>query len=321
MLIALAARRRGRSHQAAPIINFWSFRMGLRDFIKQMLGSGDSGLGVPELARRLGLDEESLRSVEVSYAQFAIPKRSGGTRIIQSPNRELKRVQRRILHRLLKCIRSHPAVRGFERHQSIVTNALPHQNKAIVLRMDVKDFFRSTQSHRVRDMFLRLGWNRQAAKLLTEICTYEGGLPQGAPASPRLSNLVNLQLDIRLAAAAKKLSADYTRYADDLTFSFKEDDPPAPRKMIRVTKLVLEDFGYQLHTRKKLHIRRQHQQQLVTGLVVNETVRLPRRTRRWLRAVEHHAATGRPYSLTPAQLEGWRSFHAMVSRQAGVPGS
>src|SRR2546425_12882375 len=121
--------------------------MGLRDLLKGMLGSGDSGLGVQELARRLDLTEEVVRSVEVSYTQFAIPKRSGGTRIIQSPNRELKRVQRRILHRLLKRIRAHPAVRGFERRQSIVTNALPHHNKAIVLRMDVRDFFRSTKSH------------------------------------------------------------------------------------------------------------------------------------------------------------------------------
>jgi RNA-directed DNA polymerase len=293
--------------------------MGLRDLIKGMLGSADSGLGVPELARRLGLEEESLRSVVVSYTQFAIPKRTGGTRIIQSPNHELKRLQRRILHRLLKCIRAHPAARGFERKQSIVTNALPHQSKAIVLRMDVKDFFRSTQSHRVRDMFLRLGWNRQAAKLLTEICTYEGGLPQGAPTSPRLSNLVNLRLDIRLATAARKLAAEYTRYADDLTFSFDEDDPLDPRQMIRVTKLVLEDFGYQLHTRKKLHIRRQYQQQLVTGLVVNERVRLTRATRRWLRAVEHHSATGRSCTLAPVQLEGWQSFRAMVSKQAAAP--
>lgn len=283
-----------------------------------MFGSRDAGLGVTELARRLGLSEESLRSVEVSYLQFTIPKRSGGKRVIQSPNRELKSIQRRILHRLLKRIRAHPAVRGFERRQSIVTNALPHQHKSIVVRMDIKDFFRSTKSQRVRDMFLRLGWNKEVATLLTRLCISDGGLPQGAPTSPRMSNLVNLRLDTRLTAAAKKLGADYTRYADDLTFSFDDDDPFAPRQMIRVTKYVLEDFGYRLHTRKKLHIRRQHQQQLVTGLVVNLRVRLPRRTRRWLRAVEHHAASGRTCTLTPTQLEGWRSFQEMVLRQAQV---
>ena len=181
---------------------------------------------------------------------------------------------------------------------------------------DVKDFFRSTQSHRVRDMFLRFGWNREAATLLTEICTYRGGLPQGAPTSPRLSNLVNVRLDTRLTAAAKKVAADYTRYADDLTFSFVEDKPLDARQMIRITKLVLEDFGYQLHTRKKLHIRRRHQQQLVTGLVVNESIRLPLRTRRWLRSVEHHEATNRACTLTSVQLQGWRSFQTMVSKQS-----
>jgi retron-type reverse transcriptase len=294
--------------------------MGFRDFFKGLLGSEseDNRLGVPELARRLGTDEAALRSIEVSYSQFAIPKRSGGTRIIHSPNRELKRLQRRILHRLLKSIRAHAAVRGFEPRQSIVTNALPHRNKAIVLRMDVKDFFRSTQSRRVRDMFIRLGWSKEAAALITKLCTHEGSLPQGAPTSPRLSNLVNLRMDMKLATAAKNLSADYTRYADDLTFSFKEDDPFAARKMIRVTKLILEDLGYELHIRRKLKIRRQHQQQLVTGLVVNQTVRLPRQTRRWLRAVEHHSSVGMPCTLSPDQLEGWRSFRAMVSRQSGA---
>lgn len=288
--------------------------MGLRDFINQIFGS--SGLGVSELARRLALTEDALRSVKISYERFPIPKRGGGTRIIQSPNRQLKTIQRRILHRLLKRIPSHPAVRGFQPRQSIVTNALPHQGKGVLLKMDIKNFFSSTQSQRVREMFLRLGWNREVATLLTTLCTYEGGLPQGAPTSPRLSTVVNLRLDKKLASAAQRLGADYTRYADDLTFSFDQDDPLAYRKMIRATKLALEDVGYRLHTRKKLHIRRRHQQQLVTGLVVNAGVRLPRKTRRWLRSVEHHTRSGRPITLSNAQLDGWHSFREMISRQA-----
>ena len=74
--------------------------------------------------------------------------------------------------------------------------------------------------------------------------------------------------------------------------------------------------GYRMHLRKKLSIRRQHQQQLVTGLVVNDRVHLPRRIRRWLRAVEHHVRTGRPASITPERLAGWRALQMMIAEQA-----
>ena len=73
--------------------------------------------------------------------------------------------------------------------------------------------------------------------------------------------------------------------------------------------------GYTLHRHKKLHIRRQHERQVVTGLVVNEKVNLPRHTRHWLRAVEHHARTGKPVTLTPAQREGWKSLRTMIQKQ------
>ncbi len=77
----------------------------------------------------------------------------------------------------------------------------------------------------------------------------------------------------------------------------------------------MEDEGYRLHMKKKLHIRRRHQQQRVTGLVLNDRVNLPRQTRRWLLSVEHHVATGRQLSLTQAQLEGWRAYRSMIALQ------
>jgi hypothetical protein len=165
--------------------------------------------------------------------------------------------------------------------------------------------------------------------LLLRFCTHEDGLPQGAPTSPRLSNLVNYRLDARLTGLAARqrnrnprtgqrleyheIGATYSRYADDLTFSFPSDDPKAIHYIIRMTKSIVKAEGYLLHLRKKLQIRRRHACQLVTGLVVNERVNLPRKVRRWLRAVEHHQAGGRPTTLTPAQLAGWQAFRSMVS--------
>ena len=275
-------------------------------------------LKVRELARRLGVSEQELRAVEPFYRVAHIRKRSGGDRRLQVPDSDTKAFQRRILRRVLARLRAHDAACGFERRRSIVDNALPHAGQAVVVRMDVVDFFPSTGADRVKSYFCRIGWNEEAAELLTRLTTHEGGLPQGAPTSPRLSNLVNYLLDARLSRLARRREAVYTRYADDVTFSFQEDRPKRVRGIIHTASRILKQHGYCIHRRKKLHVRRRHQRQEVTGLVVNDGVRLPRRTRRWLRAVKHHQKTGRPTTLRPAQLEGWIAFQQMVETQAGV---
>lgn len=291
--------------------------MGFWDAIRGLFGdaggaSAGGGLGVDELARRLGLDEAALRALVPRYRQFHIRKRSGGQRLIDEPEADLKRVQRLILRRLLGRLRPHPAAHGFERGRSIVTAALPHVRRAVVLRLDVQDFFLSTSRARVVSYFRRIGWGAEAAGLLAGLCTQRGGLPQGAPTSPRLSNLLNFRLDARLAALARAHGAAYTRYADDMTFSFDADEHETLVAVIRTTKKALREEGYRLHTDRKLRVLRPHMRQTVAGLVVNERVRLPRATRHWLRAVEHRASNGRATTLTPAQLQGWRALRHMV---------
>jgi len=310
--------------------------MGLFEFLANLFG-GDSGYGVDELARRLDMEEADLRNVDVSYQEFSIPKKSGGSRTLHAPSDALKQLQRRILRRLLGKLKSHACATGFERGHSIVTNARTHVGREVVLRMDIRDFFPSTGRKRVENYFRKIGWNREASKLLTELTTWKGGLPQGAPTSPRLSNLVNYRMDARLEGLARSLNAAYSRYADDLTFSFAGDamsgasvrsprtggivvaEKPvsASRIAIGSVKAILADCGYKMHKRRKLNIRRRHQQQRVTGLVVNQAVNLPRKTRRWLRAVEHRLATTGQSSLTEQQLAGWRALQRMVERQGG----
>lgn len=276
---------------------------------------------VDELARRLGLEAGELRSARPSYTRFTIPKRGGGVRQIVAPDPATKALQRRILHRLLARLPVHPACHGFERGRSIVSNAAPHAGQGVVIRLDIRDFFRSTSARRVRRFFRVLGWNREAAAVLSRLTTLDGGLPQGAPTSPRLANLVNIQLDARLDGLASTFQATYTRYADDLTFSFGDGGHDLERPVIQATRRFLRQTGYELHLGRKLRVRRRHQRQLVTGLVVNERVALPRARRRWLRAVEHHIRTGRPATLTQAQLVGWHAFELMVERSGGsTPG-
>lgn len=273
-------------------------------------------LDADELARRLGMSLPELQAVPIAYRKYAVPKRSGGQRTIAAPEAALKKVQRLILRRLLGKLRCHDAVTGFERGRSVVTHALPHRGRAVVIRMDIRDFFGTTPDRAVREFFSDLGWNSVSVSLLAKLCTFEGSLPQGAPTSPRLSNLVNFLMDLRLDALADTVGAVYTRYADDLTFSLASDNRDAIRGLLGSTKLIVRDFGYTLHQKRKLQIRRRHECQMVTGLVVNHRVNLPRKTRRWLRAVEHHLETGKPATLTAAQLAGWHALRGMVEKQA-----
>ncbi len=299
--------------------------MGLLDLFRELFGgqidqpgrSTPGRLDLHELARRLGRPLEDLQAFKRGYRPFRIPKRTGGAREILAPDPETRDLQRCILRRLLGRLKSHPAAMGFERGRSIVDNARPHVGKAVVLRMDLKNFFPATRDKRVLDFFRRIGWDRKAAKLLVRLCTYKGGLAVGAPTSPKLSNVVNHGMDARLAALAAKFGAAYTRYADDMTFSFATDDRATICAIIKSTKIIVRDLGYTLHQNRKLQIKRRHERQLVTGIVVNERLALPRRTRRWLRAVEHSVASGRPATLSPAQLAGWRSLRHMISGSGG----
>lgn len=272
---------------------------------------------VADLAVRLKTTVGALTSAPISYQKFQIPKRSKGLRNILAPVEHLKSIQRQILRRVLGGLEPHPCATGFCRGHSIVSNARPHVGKAAIVRMDLKDFFPSTPALRVNYYFRFIGWNAEAADLLTKLCTCNNALPQGAPTSPKLSNLLNHRLDSRLAGLAFALGASYTRYADDITYSLHTDSASSIRKLVHLTAVIAREEGYLVHQREKLYVRRKKDRQVVTGLVVNERINLPRHTRRWLRAVEHHALTGKKTSITPEQLAGWRSLQSMIQWQSG----
>lgn len=269
------------------------------------------GRGAGRLARVLDMPLHELALFEPVYREVFIPKRRGGKRRLLIPDDRTKNVQRRILKRLLGRLNAHRAACGFENGYSIVDAASPHVGQAVLVKIDIRDFFPSTAAARVEAYFRRIGWNGEAAALLTRLTTTQGGLPQGAPTSPRLSNLVNYYLDVQLENLASRRHGEYTRYADDIAFSFPEDYPRHVRGIIQQARRILKAKGYEVHGRK-LRILRRHQRQVVTGLVVNDGVRLPRQTRRWLRAVEHRYRTGRQPTLLPQQLQGWRALAAMV---------
>jgi retron-type reverse transcriptase len=270
------------------------------------------GRSVKRIARTLDLSVHELVVFQPVYREVFVPKRRGGKRRLLIPDDPTKSLQRRILRRLLSGLNAHWAACGFERYRSIVRAAEPHVSKAVVIKIDIRHFFPSTAADRIEAYFRRIGWDSEAAALLTRLTTTEGGLPQGAPTSPRLSNLVNYYLDVQLENLAGRRYGEYTRYADDITISYPKDYPRHVRGTIQQARRILKSKGYEIHGRK-LRILRQHQRQTVTGLVVNDVVNLPRKTRRWLRAVEHRYRTRRREpTLTPSQLQGWRALAAMV---------
>lgn len=325
-------------------------------FLRKILDAfrPDHGRATTELAPWLGLPEGELRmwlkgspNAAYSYLRFTIPKRRGGERTIDAPSDDLKSLQRRVLRKLLNPLPVHPAATGFVRRRSIVDNARPHARRGTVMNLDLADFFHSIPAARVETVWRSLGWNRESARILTNICTHEERLPQGAPTSPAISNLVCRKLDARLSALAKnmhqsepnyqgliikagKAEASYTRYADDITFSFERFGwnkrrsrktgnaiparPPASisRSIQRTIEAIIEGEGFRIQRKKRVRIQRAHQRQTATGLVVNAQVNLPREVRRRIRAMQHRLRLGQLAPREQRELAGWESMQRMV---------
>lgn len=272
-----------------------------------------------------GLPDEILSGLPVTYRASRIRKRDGRKRLISSPNPRLKQVQRTLLRTVLNRLPVHPSAKGFRRQQSTVDHASLHSGKPFVVLMDIEQFFPTTQRWRVAQSLRRFGWTEDRVKQIVRLVCHpsDEGLPQGAPTSPVISNIVNWELDVRLAGFARKQRLVYSRYADDIAFSPTETGRhPNPYYIVRVVKAILADYGYLLRA-DKIRVLRSNRQQSITGLVVNSSCNLSRTVRRRLRAAEHRLKKGEPLSvvtepgdakeMTQTQLHGWRSYLSMIS--------
>jgi retron-type reverse transcriptase len=313
-------------------------------------------LGLPvlsapaELAAALGLSVSKLRwlayhtevATRVHYVSFDVPKKSGGTRTLSAPHRTLAAAQQWVLIHILSALPVADAAHGFLPGRSIVTNARPHAGRAVVVNLDLEDFFPSITFPRVRSVFQRVGYSPAVATILALLCTecprkpveYAGqtyhvavgsrGLPQGACTSPGLSNQVARHLDSRLHGLAQKLGLTYTRYADDMTFSGGDEAHSRVGYLMARVRHVAEDEGFTVNVKKSRVLRRSAAQR-VTGLVVNDRPGVPRATVRRLRAILHRARhegldaqnrAGRPDFR--AWLEGMIAYVGMVRPEVGA---
>lgn len=219
------------------------------------------------------------------YRAFNIPKKSGGSRLIESPSRELKVIQWSLLEKLDKSYVPPEVVHGFVKGRSIKTNAQPHVDRDFVLNMDIRHFFHSIQSTRVENFLKeRLSFTDFAAKNIAKLVSLRGVLPMGAPTSPLLSNMVFQRADRRLSGLAVKSGVSYTRYADDLSFS--SDSKNAILEILNVAPRILKDENFEVLI-SKTRILHTGQSQRVTGVVVNEKLNAPRSFRKTTRAMRH----------------------------------
>ena len=257
--------------------------------------------GLTNLATRLGIPVETLLAAltdpRLCYRPFTIRKRDGGKRQIVAPSGALKLLQRRLLHQYLALQHVHDAATAFRSGSSIATHARRHVGQAIVLTVDLADFFPATAARRVRRWFGEQGWQGAALDVLMRLCVYRGGLPQGAPTSPALSNLVNYQLDEDLSELATLNGARYSRYCDDLAFSWLSDAEPQGFRVQVEGKLSRR--GYEIQLRKGWRLKRIDERPEITGLVIDgRRLRLSERILQRIRRLQSHW-----WSATPRQRE------------------
>jgi retron-type reverse transcriptase len=244
----------------------------------------------PEIAAYLGISPKLLGHMVVEpqkyYRAFRIKKKNGKYREITAPRVFLKTIQRYILDCILAPLDVHPAAIGFRRRLSPRDGAERHVGRKFLWNIDLKDFFPSITKRGVLELFERVGFPAKGAYFLAGLCCLNDRLPQGAPTSPAISNLIFHELDEAISKEAEGQSVTYTRYADDLSFS---SDKPIPGPFRRAVSRAIGGFGFTINPDKSRLMGPRCRRE-VTGLTVNEKVSVPRETRRKLRARFHQAA-------------------------------
>ncbi|MEO0564823.1 MAG: reverse transcriptase domain-containing protein, partial [Chloroflexota bacterium] len=243
------------------------------------------------------------------YRHFTVPKKDGSPRELAEPGAALKAMQYKIIENFLAHAKPHHSAVGYRRGHSIADHAWAHAGARTIITADIADFFPSTKRYRVRQYWKdhRYVHNSQEITLLTNLTTYRGSLPQGAPTSPMLSNLVNVELDRRLHKLVTESGGAYTRYADDIAFSWRARARP-PSDFEGVVRRVLREYGYRLHSGDKgWAVWSRKDEPEITGVRLTRSggVDLPEPMLRHMREL---ARSGDD----PSRLAGYQGYRQMI---------
>lgn len=260
-----------------------------------------------DIASYLGITTGYLKKLLINeknnlYTKFSIPKKNGGQRIIHKPSKKLIPLQYKVKQLLEENFNSHSKAHGFVYNRDFITNANQHINKKYVLNVDLEDFFHSISFSRVRNMFiLYYKLSNTAATTLANLCCHPNGfLPQGAPSSPIISNIIMKTLDKELTQLVKQYGFTfYTRYADDITISSNNSEFPKeiaffnPDRSVTLSSSltsIINKNGFKLNP-SKIRLQTYKENQTVTGITVNKKSNVNRRYIKNLRAILHSFET------------------------------
>ncbi|MBL7921661.1 MAG: RNA-directed DNA polymerase [Bacteroidia bacterium] len=249
------------------------------------------------LALSIGIPRSHLEFLlanrEMKYKFYKLRKKHGGYRWISSPEKELKYIQGWIKVNIFDNIEIHPAACGFSKGTSIKKNATAHQKQDLILNIDLYRFFDSITENRVFGILNWLGYHKNIAIDMAKLLCYQPTdkyfeevakegifsksildqkpsiLPQGSPASPVISNLLSYKLDVRLSKMASKLGINYSRYADDITFSGERKNMVS----LNTVKKIITEEGFYIN-KDKIKYLAQNRRQDVTGIVVNKGLKI-----------------------------------------------
>lgn len=275
---------------------------------------------IEQAARRLALPTNYLLKLATTashrYKTYAIPKKTGGERIINHPARELKLVQSWLLHNVLATLPIHPAATAYRTGSNIQRNALPHADKNYLLRVDFQDFFPSLKRDDVTGI---LNANRHRFAnivsdvdifFITMIVCRGNSLTIGAPTSPHLSNAIMFEFDEIWSRNTQAVGVTYTRYADDLYFS--TNSPHVLEGVLKHLRASLaETRSPILHINdRKTAFSSRKRRKLVTGLVLTptRTISIGRKKKRILKSLVWQLTRGELTSAQAASLQGWVSY-------------
>lgn len=269
--------------------------MDIDEIFKNLFGPGFSSLD--GFCQLLKVDQNKLLSFLYKkkgshYLSFSILKKNKTHRTIKAPKRVMKKIQHALLPHLEKFYSPKSSSHGFVKGRSVKTNAQIHARKRYVFNIDLKDFFESIHFGRVRNLFMAHPFNapHNVATVMAQICCSEGKLAQGAPTSPLISNMICRKLDSQLQALAKSGKCHFTRYADDITFSFTSTAKHLPKDIVEISEdgraipgreleEIIKSNGFIINA-EKTRLQHRTQRQMVTGLVVND---MPNVTREFIR--------------------------------------
>lgn len=220
------------------------------------------------------------------YKTYTIPKKSGKLRTISQPSKKLKGLQSWILVNILNKLSVSTSCKGFEKGSSTYHNAEPHKGASCLLTIDLENFFPTITQKHVFSIFKSIGYSNLISVILSNICTYNEALPQGSPCSPKLANLSAWQLDSRIQGYVGQRGINYTRYADDLSFSGQN-----PIKIVHILpmiKKIIRDEEFKINN-SKTRIAGMSRAKIITGLTLsNDSIGIGKEKYKKLRSKIFH---------------------------------